>query len=90
MKRVRLIISGDVQGVGFRAWTRLQARELSLTGWVKNREDGAVEIVVEGAKEGLTQFISRCRKGPEVAWVEKVDVAWSEQAGEFAGFEVIY
>ena len=101
MKRVRLIISGDVQGVSLRAWARAQAQDLGLTGWVKNREDGAVEVVAEGTK--LKEFVLRCQRGPEVAcspllrsgagrraWVEKVDVEWGIAKGEFVNFQVVY
>ncbi len=90
MKRVRLIISGDVQGVGFRAWVLRQARELELVGWVKNRKDGAVEVVAEGSKEDLEELVKSCNHGPDVAWVEKVDIQWTEATGEFMGFVVVY
>lgn len=88
MVRVHLIISGDVQGMGFRAWARSQAQQLGLTGWVKNRDDGSVEIVAEGAK--VEEFIKRCQKGSEVAWVDKVNVEWQQATGEFMRFEVVY
>lgn len=90
MKRIHLIVSGDVQGVGFRAWTKQQARVLSLTGWVKNREDGAVEIVAEGNRAALEALIEQAKKGPEVAWVHHVDIQWEEVLGEFVAFEVLY
>jgi acylphosphatase len=90
IKQVHLIISGDVQGVGFRAWTKHQARKLELVGWVKNREDKTVEVVAEGEKEVLEELIKRCQHGPEVAWVSRVDVAWQQGSGEFVGFEVLY
>lgn len=90
MKRAHLIISGDVQGVGFRAWVVREARELDLTGWVKNRENGAVEVVVEGQKADLEELVKLCQHGPEVAWVENVEVHWSESTGEFFRFEVVY
>ncbi len=90
MKRVRLIISGDVQGVGFRAWALRQAQDLKLTGWVKNREDGAVEVVAEGARNDLEELIKRCQHGPEVAWVENVDAEWQNSTNEFVSFDVVY
>ena len=90
MHRVHLIISGDVVGVGFRAWTLRLARSKSLTGWVKNREDGAVEIVAEGPRAALEDFVKACQHGPEVAWVQHVDVSWQEARCEFVGFEVLY
>lgn len=82
MKRVRLIISGDVQGVGLRAWVVRQAKELGLTGWVKNREDGAIEVIGEGLKHDLEEFIKRCHDGPDLSWVERIDIQWQEAIGE--------
>lgn len=91
MSRVRLIITGDVQGVGFRAWVRRYARDTSLlTGWVKNRDDGTVEVLAEGGKKDLEEFIKQCEQGPEVAWVQGVEVTWEEATDELVGFEVVY
>jgi acylphosphatase len=90
MKRVRCIISGDVVGVGFRTWVRGKAKELGLIGWVNNREDKTVELVVEGEKIPLEKLIALCRKGPDVSWVEHVDTTWESARGEFVGFEVVY
>lgn len=90
MQRVHLIISGDVQGVGYRAWARRQAKELAVTGWVKNRENKAVELVAEGRRTQLVELVKRCQTGPEVASVEHVDVVWETGTGEFIGFEVLY
>lgn len=94
MKRVHLFIHGDVVGVGFRAWTVRTAKELKLTGWVKNREDKTVEVIAEGEEKILEEFIKRCHHGPEVAWVERVEEKWEEGplacGEEFVGFEVRY
>lgn len=90
MKRLHLIISGDVQGVGFRSFVREKAMSLGLTGWVKNRDDGAVEVVAEGPKEHLEALVKECQHGPDVAWVEKMEVEWSAATDEFVGFEVVY
>lgn len=90
MKRVYVIIYGDVIGVGFRAWVARNARELGLTGWVRNSDEGLVEAVFEGDEEKVKEMIERCKKGPEVAWVEKVVVKWSEASGEFKNFEIRY
>lgn len=90
MKRVHIVISGDVQGVGFRAWVLRYVKDKPLTGWVKNREDGAVEIVAEGPRSDLEQLIKECQHGPDVAWVERVDATWSEWTGEFVSFAVVY
>ena len=90
MTRIHLIISGDVQGVGYRAWVLRRAQDLGLTGWVKNRDDGAVELVAEGDKNDLEQLLVLCKQGPEVSWVEHADVDWQQASGEFRGFEVVY
>lgn len=90
MKRVHLFIYGDVIGVGFRAWTVRNARELGLTGWVANAENNCVELVAEAEKEKLDEMIKRCNHGPDVAWVEKAEVKWEEVTGEFIGFEIKY
>lgn len=90
MKRIHLIVSGDVIGVGYRSWVLRQAKELHLTGWVRNREDDAVELVAEGEEQSLTELIAMCKKGPDVSWVKDVRIDWQKATGEFVGFEVIY
>lgn len=88
MKKIRLLISGDVTGVGFRYWTLKRAQLLKLTGWVRNISKGQVEVAAEGEKESLEEFIKRCHRGPDVANVEKVEVKWGEATGEFVGFRI--
>ena len=90
MSRVHVIISGDVQGVGFRAWAMHLAKELHLVGWVTNREDDTVEVVAEGEKLDLVDFANQCHKGPELAAVKTVDIQWEKPTGEFMSFEVVY
>lgn len=90
MKRVRLIISGDVVGVGFRSFVLRYAQDFRVTGFVRNRKDQTVEIVAEGKKETLEKFVKYCRRGPDVAWVEDVNVAWLSATGEFMDFSVVY
>ena len=90
MQRVHLIISGDVQGGGYRAWVLRQAQDLRLVGWVKNREDKTVELVAEGPRQDLEELVQQCQHGPEVAWVKRVDVEWQEATGEFINFNVVY
>lgn len=87
MKRVHVFITGDVVGVGFRAWILRQARDKQITGWVKNVEipKRGVEAVFEGEKAKIERMIELCGKGPEVSWVEKLEVEWIESAGE--GFD---
>lgn len=90
MKRVHLIISGDVQGVGYRSWVLRYAQDKRLVGWVKNRQDGCVELVAEGLRTTLEELVKQCQHGPEVAWVEHVQTTWGDGTGEFTKFEVLY
>ncbi len=76
MKRVHLIISGDVVGVGFRAWARRQMKTFGVVGWVENREDNTVELMAEGKESALKKLITACKRGPDVAWVEHVEATW--------------
>ena len=85
--RVRIIVRGLVQGVFFRAYARDQARQLRLTGWVKNRSDGAVEVIAEGREENLKQLVAWCHEGPSSARVEHVEAEWDKSRGEFQAFE---
>lgn len=87
-RRVRLEIFGKVQGVFYRASTREKARGLGLTGWVKNRPDGAVEAVVEGPAEAVGELVEWTHRGPSRARVDEVEVADEEATGGFSGFEI--
>jgi acylphosphatase len=73
--RKRVVVHGRVQGVWFRGATEAQARTLGLAGWVRNRADGAVEAVFEGARDGVERALAFCRCGPPAARVERVEVA---------------
>ncbi|MFW6118729.1 MAG: acylphosphatase [Planctomycetota bacterium] len=88
--RARIVISGRVQGVFFRARTRDMARKLDVTGWVRNRPDGKVEAVFEGSKEAVRKLVSWCREGPRMARVENVSVEWEDATEEFGGFSIRY
>jgi acylphosphatase len=90
MVRAHVIIHGMVQGVYFRAHTRDEARAVNVTGWVKNRRDGGVEAVFEGAEEDVKKVIAWCHKGPAWAHVTEVNVDWQDYTGEFKNFFVNY
>lgn len=68
----RVMIRGRVQGVGYRAWVDYQARRCGLQGWVRNRRDGSVEAVFEGAEETVVNMIACCWNGPPSARVDEV------------------
>ena len=75
-----LIVHGRVQGVWYRGWTGDQARALGLDGWVRNRRDGTVEIMVSGPEEAVGELIRRCRDGPPAARVELIEEIADEEA----------
>ncbi len=66
-------IHGRVQGVGFRAWTVSEAERLGLDGWVRNRRDGSVEALFAGPREAVELMLERCRHGPPLARVERIE-----------------
>lgn len=87
-KRVRLEIYGRVQGVFFRASTREEGRRLGVFGWVRNRRDGSVEAVVEGAEKSVDQLVEWAQNGPTRASVERLEVSEEQYLGEFDDFRV--
>lgn len=89
MIRARVVISGRVQGVYFRASARDVARAHRLSGWVRNRHDGDVEAVVEGEEEAVRAFIAWCHAGPSGAHVTDVQTTIDPYLGEFHGFRVV-
>lgn len=87
-KRLTLTIHGRVQGVAFRYYTRSTAGSLGLTGWVRNRPEGTVQLVAEGPAEALDALLRWARRGPDPARVDHIEVHWSEAAGSWEGFEI--
>ena len=81
MPAVRLVISGQVQGVGYRAWAIDTARRLELRGWVRNRLDGAVEVLLAGPADRVAAMAAACRHGPRAARVVAVETAEVEDDG---------
>lgn len=81
-----LVISGRVQGVGFRYSMAEEAERLGATGWVRNRRDGTVEAVLDGSSEAVDALLAWARRGPPSARVTGVQI--SEAAGAFERFEL--
>lgn len=88
--QAHVVISGYVQGVGFRWNTRHKAQELGLTGWVKNRWDGQVEAVFEGPEPAVREAVAWCRHGDRPAKVDHVEVTYKDATGEFKNFKVTF
>lgn len=86
-KTVHLLISGRVQGVGYRAWFEDEALELGLDGWVRNRSEGSVEALVHGDARKIDDLIRACHKGPPMARVDKVQVEAAQYDG-IHGFRI--
>lgn len=74
-RSVRVIVTGKVQGVGYRWWCVRQAQHLGVDGWVRNRQDGSVEAVAHGPEDAVDDLIEACRNGPRGAAVTGVSVA---------------
>ena len=72
--QARLIVTGRVQGVGYRDWAIDMGRRLGLAGWVRNRSDGSVEALIVGEESAVGEMIAACRRGPTMARVDAVDI----------------
>jgi acylphosphatase len=90
VKRAQLLITGRVQGVGYRYSAVIRANQHGVAGWVRNTREGHVEIMAEGPADDLEGFIEWCRRGPSAAWVQDVHVDWQPPTGEFSSFDLRY
>jgi len=88
MKELHVTITGKVQGVWFRSWTRDIARELGLVGWVRNKADGNVEALGQGSEDLLMNFIEQLQEGPPLARVMGIELDWRDAETKLSGFEV--
>ncbi len=87
-RTVHVRVKGRVQGVGYRAWVESTARMMALTGWVRNRRDRSVEIVLQGPADRVDEMLRLCKQGPPGAHVTKVEIL-SEGVGAYDDFEVL-
>ena len=83
-KTVKVIVRGRVQGVGFRDWIERQARQAGLAGYVRNRREGTVELVISGSEAQVAAMLEQCRKGPRLAAVKDLEVL-PRRAVEYRG-----
>lgn len=88
LARLHATVEGRVQGVGFRAFVEQSAELLNLKGWVRNRWDGAVEVVAEGQRQDLERMLAVLRRGPRASNVSEVVFEWQAATGEFTYFSV--
>ncbi|TCK03395.1 acylphosphatase [Phorcysia thermohydrogeniphila] len=89
MKGLHAFVSGRVQGVGYRAFTRNKAKLLGLKGFVRNLPDGRVEVYAEGEEGALEELLNYLRKGPILARVDSIEYEFVEPRGEYEDFVVL-
>ncbi|MFN1834543.1 acylphosphatase [Balneola sp. MJW-20] len=87
---IQLIIDGRVQGVGFRNFTRRKARSLGIKGWVRNLNDGRVEVQAQGDENAIRQFIDQLHEGPPASYVKKIDRQEIHSDSDLGPFSVRY
>ena len=90
MERLHAVVRGDVQGVGFRYYVQRKAQQLGVRGWVRNNDNGTVEVVAEGDRAVLEQLKRAVEEGPRMAHVDRVDVQWSSATGNLRGFDLAW
>jgi acylphosphatase len=88
IQRVHVWVKGRVQGVGFRAHVQYSARQIGVTGWVRNVDYDTVEAVAEGERENLDRFIDTMKAGPMNSRVDESNVEWQNATGEFRDFQL--
>jgi acylphosphatase len=88
--RRRVIISGRVQGVAFRYYTRDAAREAGATGWVRNLPDGRVEALLEGDLSTVNSLLAWLHKGSPASRVDRVEIFEEGHTGEFSDFDITF
>jgi acylphosphatase len=96
MTQAHVYIKGEVIGVGFRAWTKIQAKIAGVKGWIRNTHDkedifgagGGVEAVFQGEQENVDKMIEILKKGSSISHVEEVEVMWQEPKELFEIFEI--
>jgi acylphosphatase len=90
MKKLEIIISGRVQGVGFRYFTVRQAQEFNIIGNVRNSYDGKVRVIAVGSKENMELFLEKLRQGSRMASVENMNITDLAAVQDFTNFRIVY
>ncbi len=89
MIAVHISVYGEVQGTGFRTWTKEQADKLNLSGWTRKASDGSIEIFSQGEEEKINDFVSICWDGPNMAFIDEVLVKDTNPDDSFSVFEIL-
>ena len=90
LKRIHIFVTGRVQGVFFRQSTRVMAIKNNVNGWVRNLDDGRVEIVAEGEESNVNTLANWCKTGPANSRVDEFELSEENSTDEFENFEVRY
>jgi acylphosphatase len=85
---LHVLVEGHVQGVGYRYFVQEVAAGIHVTGWVRNRHDGSVEVLAEGKRDNLEKLLAALRKGPRAAYVSDLSFEWLMASNEFSDFRV--
>ena len=89
MIAVHISVYGEVQGTGFRTWSKEQADKFSLSGWTRKASDGSIEIFSQGEEEKINDFVSICWDGPNMAFIDEVLVKDTNPDDSFSVFEIL-
>ncbi len=90
LKQAHIFVYGDVIGVGFRSWTKIQAKSFNIKGWVKNNYDkNCVEALLQAEEDRLESIISKLRQGPSVAQVDEIETIWEEPTQIYEDFLIL-
>lgn len=87
-KALHAVVDGRVQGVGFRNFTKVNAQRAEVAGWVRNLDDGTVEIWAEGSKPDLQRLLKAIKRGPTHSHVSDVNLTWDEPTGDYRSFHI--
>lgn len=90
MRRMQIFFSGTVQGVGFRFTAERLARRFPVTGFVRNLEDGRVEVTAEGEEASLVEFLTAIRGSGMKHYIRDVEARWTDPQGCFSRFSIVY
>ncbi len=85
---VHIIVHGQVQGGGFRSFVQARALALGVVGWVRNRDEGTVEIWAEGPRDTLQRLTQQVQRGPRYGLVSQLDINWHALKDTFGGFNI--
>ena len=89
MIAVHISVYGEVQGTGFRIWSKEQADKFSLSGWTRKASDGSIEIFSQGEEDKINDFVSICWDGPNMAFIDEVLVKDTNPDDSFSVFEIL-